>query len=505
MKTRIVATVEVALGGHVRRRIMKKILIISALMCSLCSSLAYGENPLLSDAFWKTATVEDVDSAVASGADVNASDKRGVTALMRAARFTPNPEVIERLLKLGADASYKNMFGRTALDVAKQNKTLKGTQAYLILSREKPFFSEDFWETAVVEDVNSAVANGADVNAKDNMGMTALMYAAWNNANPAVIERLVKLGADASYKNRRGRTALDVAKQNKSPMGTKAYQILSDATDLAYRENPFFSEEFWKTATVEDVNSAVANGSDVTADMGSGWTALMLAARNNSPVDVIERLVKLGADVHARTVDGFTVLMMATEDKGNADAIERLVKLGADVHARDTLLGQTILMHAAQRSPNPEIIDLLVKLGADVNSRTEQGWTALMMARNPEVIERLVKLGADVDARDASLGRTALMVAAESNPDPDVVERLVKLGVDINARDKYQGRTALMWAARFTSNPEVIERLLKLGADVSYKNECGHTALILVQENKQLKGAKTKAYQMLKDAANKDK
>jgi len=355
---------------------MKKTLLVYALICSLCSSLAYGENPLLSDAFWETATAEDVDSAV---------------------------------------------------------------------------------------------ANGADVNAKDNMGITALMYAAWNNANPAVIERLLKLGADAAYKNRAGQTALEVAKQNKSAMGTQAYQILSDATDLAYKEKPFFSEAFWRTATAEAVDSAVANGADVNADMGSGWTALMLAARNNSPGDVIERLVKLGADVHAR----------------------------------DTLLGRTILMHAARRSPNPEIIDLLVKLGADVNSRTEQGWTALMMARNPEVIERLVKLGADVDARDASLGRTALMLAAEGNPNPDVVECLVKLGVDINARDKYQGRTALMWAARFTSNPEVIERLLKLGADVSYKSETGQTALGLVQENKQLKGAKPKAYQMLYNAVNK--
>jgi hypothetical protein len=48
----------------------------------------------------------------------------------------------------------------------------------------------------------------------------------------------------------------------------------------------------------------------------------------------------------------------------------------------------------------------------------------------------------------------------------------------------------------------VIERLLKLGADVSYKSETGQTALGLVKENKQLKGAKTKAYQMLKDAVN---
>ena len=324
---------------------MKRILIISALICSLCSSFAYGENPLLSIKFWKTASVEDVNSAVANGADINASDKVGVTALIYAARFSPNPEVIERLLKLGADVSYKNTLNlRTALAEAKRNKSLKGT---------------------------------------------------------------------------------------------KAYQILRDAIDLVYREKPFFSEEFWKTAIVEDVNSAVANGADVTADMGSGWTVLMLATGNSPSPDVIERLVELGADVNARDKFGMTALMMALD------------------------------------STNPEVIDLLVKLGADVN------------------------------ARDTSLGRTILMLAAQGN-NTELIERLVRLGADVNARDKYQRRTALMWAARFGSL-EVIERLVKLGADVPYKNECGHTALSLVKENKVLKENKPKAYKILSDAVNKKK
>jgi ankyrin repeat protein len=84
---------------------MKRILIISALTFLLCSSLAYGENPLPSGGFWKTATVEDVNSAVASGADVNARDEYGQTALMTAARFNPSPEIVNQLVKLGADVN----------------------------------------------------------------------------------------------------------------------------------------------------------------------------------------------------------------------------------------------------------------------------------------------------------------------------------------------------------------------------------------------------------------
>ena len=84
---------------------MKRIVIISVLACSLCSSLAYGENALLSEAFWKTATVKDVNSAVANGADVNARYDEEYTALFIAASVNTNPEVVEELVKLGADVN----------------------------------------------------------------------------------------------------------------------------------------------------------------------------------------------------------------------------------------------------------------------------------------------------------------------------------------------------------------------------------------------------------------
>jgi len=64
-----------------------------------------------------------------AGADIEARDNGGGTALMVAAGRNPNPEVITALLKAGADAKAKNKAGQTALDSAKYNENLKGTDA----------------------------------------------------------------------------------------------------------------------------------------------------------------------------------------------------------------------------------------------------------------------------------------------------------------------------------------------------------------------------------------
>lgn len=45
------------------------------------------------------------------------------------AEFNPNPEVITKLLKAGADPKAKDKDGRTAFDYAKDNAKLKGTEA----------------------------------------------------------------------------------------------------------------------------------------------------------------------------------------------------------------------------------------------------------------------------------------------------------------------------------------------------------------------------------------
>ena len=70
--------------------------------------------------WWKTATVDDVETLVKSGADVNAQDEDGWTPLHSAAGLNRIPSVIGALVRLGADVNAEDPEGRTPLELAEQ-------------------------------------------------------------------------------------------------------------------------------------------------------------------------------------------------------------------------------------------------------------------------------------------------------------------------------------------------------------------------------------------------
>ncbi len=93
-----------------------------------------GITPLMRAAM-STENPEVISVLLQAGADVNAKDEDGWTSLMLAARNN-SPEVISVLLKAGADVKVKSdtdgywhLAGETALDIAKYNESIKGTQA----------------------------------------------------------------------------------------------------------------------------------------------------------------------------------------------------------------------------------------------------------------------------------------------------------------------------------------------------------------------------------------
>ena len=61
-----------------------------------------------------------------------------------------------------------------------------------------------------LEIVKYLLENGADINAKDNYGTTALMKAS-SNGQLEIVQFLIENGADINIKNNEGKTALDVA------------------------------------------------------------------------------------------------------------------------------------------------------------------------------------------------------------------------------------------------------------------------------------------------------
>lgn len=119
----------------------------------------------------------------------------------------------------------------------------------------------------------------------------------------------------------------------------------------------------------------------------------------------------------------------------------------------------------------------------------------------PEAVRSAIEAGANVNARDDD-HETALMMAAEKNPNPEVTALLLRAGADVNARDE-DGDTALIKAADSNSNPEVVALLLKAGADVTIRNEDGETALMEARE-RSFSEAGTAIVKLLQEAGAKN-
>ena len=84
--------------------------------------------------------------------------------------------------------------------------------------------------SASAHKVRAAIAGGANVNAMNAKGRTALMMASLSNTHPEVIELLIDSGADVSVRSNRGTTALVYAGHNKRLQSTRALQRLQTLT-----------------------------------------------------------------------------------------------------------------------------------------------------------------------------------------------------------------------------------------------------------------------------------
>jgi hypothetical protein len=211
------------------------------------------------------APVSYVQSILDKGADVNARDEDGNTALIIAVSFGGR-DVVEMLLRRGADANARNKSGETALMAAASTYLYNLTIVKMLLDR------------------------GADINARAEDGVTALMLAVRNNRIDTV-ESLVARGVDVSAKDDNGDTALSSAEEGGNPLiidllktGSKPSvefaktsdlfdrisQALGNAAADAYgkeiplgRNEDYVIKETWKTAVAVNETRAAGKLSDV--------------------------------------------------------------------------------------------------------------------------------------------------------------------------------------------------------------------------------------------------
>ncbi|MCK4292302.1 MAG: ankyrin repeat domain-containing protein, partial [Planctomycetes bacterium] len=283
--------------------------------------------------------------------------------------------------------------------------------------------------------IKRLIAEGADINAKNERAMTPLMWGIYKSAlTKEVAELLIEKGADVNAQDDDGWTALH---------GAVYVQIDKDIVRLL-----------------------VSKGADVNLTTDEGWTSLHYPIVWGD-IDTVKLLVDKGAKFDVKDKEGWTALHRAALD-GRRDMVELFIGKGAD----------TSSFHMAAFMGDLSRVKEFVEKGTEVDTKDEAGWTALFWAASAGregVAEFLIDNNADISANDGS-GQSLLHQAAQAHTDAHkLVELLIAKDADLNAKNN-SGDTPLHLAC-YSGNKEVAGLLIGKGADINAKNRDGRTPL----------------------------
>ena len=83
---------------------------------------------------------------------------------------------------------------------------------------------------AAAKKIKAAISSGANPNAKDGRGRTALMFAVLKNSHPDAVDVLIDAGAKVNAKTNKGVKALTYSAHNKNLQGTETLKRLQKLT-----------------------------------------------------------------------------------------------------------------------------------------------------------------------------------------------------------------------------------------------------------------------------------
>jgi ankyrin repeat protein len=430
---------------------------------TLSISAALGDAPPASPVadLAKRGDRESVRSLLRDGADVNASQGDGMTALHWAAaggdaemaamlvlaganvksvtrigHYTPlhiacqggNPDVVEILLQAGADVSARTTPGET-------------TPLHLAAA------------SGSVEAVRALLSRGADVNAREaEWGQTPLIFAAAQNRGDA-IRALLEHDADPAATTR----VLDLKKEEKLMDAASAREHRALAS---FRDKDKTQGQEPAPPTATQLQAAIVAGREL-------YLSGEVPEKAESPDDERRRFRE---NLPLDSKGGLTALLHAAR-QGHAEAATALLDGGADVNQVSAGDGTSPLLMAVINAQF-DLALLLLERGADPDkASTQNGAAPLWAAVNAEWQPRTRY----PQPQEHALSKASYL---------DVIEALLKAGADPDARltkhpwylvytdcgnrncglEDTEGSTAF-WRAAYATDVEAMRLLVRYGAD----------------------------------------
>jgi ankyrin repeat protein len=287
--------------------------------------------------------------------------------------------------------------------------------------------SSDVADAAKARDaaaVKALLKSGADVNAAQGDGMTALHWAA-ANGDASIVQMLLAAGANIRATTRLG--------------GITALHMASEAGHAPV------------------VAALIAAGADPGAVTSTGTTALMYSAKSGS-TETATRLIETGADINAKEKGfGQTALMIAA-GLDRADIVKLLLQRGADWKIASSIAD----------------LKSLTLMGDDGTGRPQQ---APQQQRGPDVpgVTRGYRYNELIGTQG---GLTALHFAARQGS-ITAARALVDGGVDVNLVSPGDHASPLLTAV-INGHFDLAAYLLEKGADPNLASDAGVAPLYAV-------------------------
>jgi ankyrin repeat protein len=239
------------------------------------------------------------------------------------------------------------------------------------------------------EAVRALAQGGADLNAQDADGATALQFAIINQ-HYDLAALLLEKGANPNVADNTGMTSVYAAVDMntfRSDIGRPPRRLQDqlgalDVLRLALKHGGNPNAQLRKAIIGRHHGFG-------DASLGEGATALMRAAKD-SDLDSMQVLLDAGANTSLGMTNGSNPVLLLAGTRvgpgpGAADkavaALRLLAKYGANLNAPNAR-GDRPLLAAARQGSNA-IVRALVELGADLNATDSSGKTALDLAMQP--------------------------------------------------------------------------------------------------------------------------
>ncbi len=295
-----------------------------------------------------------------------------------------------------------------------------------------------------VEAVKTLLGKGANVNAKGEFEMTALVEAAWQG-HAEIVKLLLAKGAGTSESEKAKALALAAWWGHKEVVEL----LISHGAQVTLPVATAMGD-------LKAIKKLITGGADVNAADKDRDSAFSNAVHRNQ-WDAAILLLENGAQIED-ACGLYKALLIAAAKDGHIGMIRTLLK--EETIAKEELLPA---LDMAASEGKLEVVQLLLAEGADANGKDKHDRTPLMAAAikgQLETAQLLLAKGADTNARDLD-GATALMDAAWG-ANPQMVKLLLQKGSEVNATDT-DGQTALQYA-KLSKNDEIVEVLKSHGA-----------------------------------------